>query len=327
MLTHPIRLEDVIRPVADDLKAVEELVRKSFETPHPFLIEIISHVSRLSGKKLRPLLVLLAGKAAGNVTEKHHKLGLAIELVHTATLIHDDMLDRSELRRKMQTVNARWGVDAAILLGDYLFSEAFRVSTTIDGAELAGELAEITNSISVGELRQTMSKFHLDLTEEEYLDIIRRKTALLYAAACYYGARYGGDPERAESYRVFGEKVGMAFQIVDDLLDILGTESEMGKTLGTDLELGKMTLPLIHLLRTAPQETRGQLVEYLKPTIEISERARIVEAANKFDSIAYAESFARRLVDEAKAELNFLPTGEARDCLFAVADFCIARRI
>ncbi|MHC4660789.1 MAG: polyprenyl synthetase family protein [Planctomycetota bacterium] len=327
MITHPKQLEDVIRPVAKDLQRVEELVRKSYETPHPFLSEIVEHMAKLSGKKLRPILVLLAARAAGEVNEKHHRLGHAIELVHTATLIHDDLLDGSELRRKMQTINARWGIDAAILLGDYLFSEAFRVSTTIDGAELAGELAAITNSISVGELRQTMCKYNADLTEEEYFDIIRRKTALLYAAACYYGARYGGDAEHAESYRVFGEKVGIAFQIIDDLLDIVGTEAEMGKTLGTDLALGKMTLPIIHLLGTSPAEAYRGIAQRLAPPINGEDRAFLSRAARENGSIDYAKECAARLIDEAKSELSFLPPSEARDSLFTVADFCIARRV
>jgi len=280
----------------------------------------------LSGKKLRPILVLLAGRAAGKVTEEHHRLGLAIELVHTATLIHDDLLDGSKLRRNMETVNARWGVDAAILLGDYLFSEAFRVSTTIDGAKLAEQLATITNAISVGELRQTIGKFRLDLTEDEYLDIIRRKTALLFAAACHYGAYYGGDKARAERYRAFGEKAGIAFQIIDDLLDITGTEAEMGKTLGTDLAMGKITMPVIHLLATAPADVRDKVVSRLKPPIDAAGRAFVCEAAGENGSIAYAEDYARRLVEEAKTELGFLEGSDAASALFAVADFCVSRR-
>src|SRR5205807_2219056 len=194
---------------------------------------------------LRPALLLLTARACGRVSAAHHILGAVVEMIHTATLVHDDVLDNASVRRHVATVNAGWGNQASILLGDYLFTHAFHLCSSVD-ARACRLIGEATNRLCAGELHQVTERGNLDLSEDDYFAIIDAKTAELTSCCCRLGALYGGmDEEVVESLATFGRSLGMAFQIADDLLDLVGEERSAGKSLGTDLEQQKLTLPII----------------------------------------------------------------------------------
>ncbi|HEY1379286.1 MAG TPA: polyprenyl synthetase family protein, partial [Gemmataceae bacterium] len=247
VLTPPTRPSALLyAPIARDLDAVERVFADTIASPRPTLARMLEHLTHYRGKRLRPALLLLTARACGRVTAAHHVLGAVVEMVHTATLVHDDVLDEAGLRRHVPTVNAGWGNKASILLGDYLFTHAFHLTSTIGDARACELIGEATNRVCEGELHQTLQRGNLDLTEGEYFEIIDGKTAALTACCCRLGALYAGaDADAVERLANYGRLLGLAFQVADDLLDLLGREDTAGKTLGTDLQQQKLTLPLI----------------------------------------------------------------------------------
>jgi octaprenyl-diphosphate synthase len=251
-------LATLYAPIADELAAVEAILRRELSNPDPFVDELARHGFRLGGKRLRPALLLLAAKAVGEVTPDHLTLAAVIEMIHTATLVHDDVLDEATLRRHQATVNARWDNEASVLLGDYLFTHAFYLASTTNSTFACRTIGRATNITCEGEMRQLAAAGQLDLGEQKYLAIIEAKTAELCSCACRLGAHYAGAETQAEDALArYGRSLGVAFQITDDLLDLVGTESATGKSLGTDLEKRKATLPLIHLLHHVGSDGRA----------------------------------------------------------------------
>src|SRR3954452_23546503 len=217
-------------PIAGDLKAVERVFADTIASPRPALARMLEHLDHYRGKRLRPALLLLTAKACGSVTRNHHILGAVVEMVHTATLVHDDVLDEAGMRRHVPTVNAGWGNKASILLGDYLFTHAFHLSSKTGDARACELIGEATNRVCEGELHQTLQRGNLALTEAEYFDIIDGKTAALTACCCRLGALYAAaDADRVERLANYGRLLGMAFQVADDLLDLTGHEPTAGK--------------------------------------------------------------------------------------------------
>ena len=316
------QLTECIRP---QLEAVENLFHQELSSDLRCVNALVKHVSRFRGKMLRPMLVLLAGKAAGEVTEAHTVLATVVEMVHMATLVHDDVLDEAELRRKGATINHLRGNEAAVLLGDYLISHSFHLCSSLDSQFASRLIGRTTNEVCEGELLQIDNRNNLDLTEETYLQIISRKTASLCATCCLLGAEYAGAPEaRVGQLELYGLSLGTAFQIQDDILDIVGEENTVGKTLGSDVEKGKMTLPMIHFLRTAPQEHRLLLRSLLQGNgPDKGERIRNLILPS--GSIEYARNRAREFVDRARGALGSLPDGEARRVLDTMAEFVVLR--
>src|SRR5262245_42224702 len=246
--------------IADDLEQAERVLQSALASARPGVAELIAHLAPYRGKRLRPALLLLTARACGPVTPAHHVLAAVVEMIHTATLVHDDVLDSASVRRHAPTVNAGWGNQASILLGDYLFTHAFHLSSTLDDALACRLIGEATNRLCEGELHQIVQRGNLELTEEEYFDIIDAKTAELTACSCRLGALYSGAGDGAvEQLSSYGRSLGIAFQIADDLLDLVGEEQTAGKSLGTDLEQQKLTLPLIYLLATAPAEQAARV--------------------------------------------------------------------
>src|SRR5437763_4846356 len=253
-------LTQIIQP---QLSAVEELFHRELSSDLKCVNTLIKHVSRFRGKMLRPCLVLLSGKAVApdaSLGEAHVKLATVVEMVHMATLVHDDVLDEAELRRKGATINHLRGNEAAVLLGDYLISHSYHLCSSLESQFASRLIARTTNQVCEGELLQIENRNNIDLDEQTYLKIITLKTAVLCAACCTLGATFGGaDEQRVKALETYGLSLGIAFQIQDDILDIVGDTSTVGKTLGIDIEKGKMTLPMIHFLRTAPAEHRALL--------------------------------------------------------------------
>jgi len=319
-------LEALYAPVAQDLARVEEVLGKQLRSPHPFVNELVRYGLRLGGKRLRPALLLLAARATGAVAEPHVILGAVVEMIHTATLVHDDILDEATLRRHARTINDRWDNETSVLFGDYLFTHAFYLASTLGDTFACRAIGKATNVVCDGELQQTQSSGDLEVTEQHYLQMIGAKTAALCACCCQLGARYAGaDRSTEDALCEFGRLLGLAFQIADDILDLSGDESMTGKSLGTDLSKQKATLPVIHALRVAAPDTRRELVACLTGN-RAGDRVRLLPWLERLGSIQYAYAMARRYADEARARLGPLPLNPARENLMRLAHFVIDRR-
>ncbi len=321
------RLLDVLyAPIQDELAGVEEILRRELRSKYPFVDELVKHGFRLGGKRLRPALVLLAGKAAGNVVREHLVLAAVVEMIHTATLVHDDVLDQAELRRHLDTVNSRWGNEASVLLGDYLFTHSFYLASTLDSTFACQTIGRATNIVCEGELRQIASRGQFALSEADYLGIIEAKTAELCACCCRLGAHYAGATAQVEeSLTRFGRSLGIAFQIVDDLLDLQGDEATTGKSLGTDLEQQKPTLPVIRLLDRVAGEERSQVIALLSRS-ENHRRLELEPWLAKTDSLDYTRTRAESFAQKARKELTCLDPSPARDVLSRMTEFVVQRR-
>lgn len=321
--------EGVASLVRGDLERVEKRFEEELASDIPPVAALLKYVGRYRGKMLRPVLLLLAGKAVneGGVGEEHVTLATVVEMVHMATLVHDDVLDEAELRRKGATINHLKGNEAAILLGDLLISHAFHLCSSLDSQSASRLIGRTTNQLCEGELLQIDNRNNLEITEETYYRIIERKTAALVGAACRLGVLHaGGTEQQAEAMTRYGVSIGKAFQIQDDLLDLTGDPREVGKTLGLDIERTKLTLPLIHFMRTAPWEHRELLRSLLRsPDADKVEKIRNLVVPS--GSLEFARQAAVELVDVALAAVGELPASPARNALEIAARFVVERAV
>ncbi|MDZ7618865.1 MAG: polyprenyl synthetase family protein [Patescibacteria group bacterium] len=322
----PSSLRELYAPIRDELVAVEDLMRAELASDHPFVDLLVKHGFRLGGKRLRPALVLLCARAVGGILPEHLRLAAAVELIHTATLIHDDVLDEAELRRHLETVNARWDNEASVLLGDYLYSLAMCLAASVEDGYACRTIGDAARVMCEGELLQVQHRGDYSLSEAEYYEIIAGKTGALLACCCRLGARYAqaSEPQCAAMVR-YGEQLGIAFQIADDLLDLTGDEATAGKSLGTDLVKQKATLPLIHLLATVSDAERESLMATLTDSPDRRSTA-FREWFDRYASLDYARDKARAYARGAAGELSLLPAGPARASLEQLCDFVVSRR-
>ena len=308
--------------VGRDLEEVERIYQATLE---PFRVRfgpIIAHLDHYRGKRLRPMLVLLAGHAVGGVKRQHHLLGAVVEMIHTATLVHDDVLDAAATRRHTATVNANWGNHASILLGDMLFSAAFKLCASVD-ARACEIIGETTNKVCSGELLQVTRAGRLDLSEAEYFEVIEGKTGVLTECATRLGARYAGaSPEVEQDMADYGRHLGMAFQVADDVLDLRGDANRVGKTLGTDLAQRKMTLPLIRFFGSLGEAEDRRIKEMLSTHDHDSEVIARVIASGSVES---AQMQADAMVRDAHNSLACLAPSNYRTALEQVARWAIRR--
>ncbi len=313
-------------PVQQQLNEVDRILRTELRSDYPFVNELCQHGFRLGGKRLRPAVLLLVADACGGIGREHLLLAAVVEMVHTATLVHDDVLDEADVRRHEPTVNARWNNEASVLLGDYLFTHSFYLASTLETTFGCRTIGRATNIVCEGELRQIASRGNYNLTEEEYLGIIEAKTAELVACAASLGAHYAGAGEAAHAQlEAYGRELGVAFQISDDLLDVLGDESVTGKSLGTDLEKEKPTLPLIHCLAQAGETERSELLRLMQ--LPAAERGpQLLDRLEASGSIAYARRRAAEYADSAAQRLSHLPDGPSKQILLNLPEFVIDRR-
>ena len=309
------------------MSRVDRDSRSSLWTTSPAapLQALLDHVGRFSGKRLRPALTLLAGKLCGGLTREHHTVGAIVELIHTATLVHDDILDESRMRRRVETINRRVGSETAVLLGDYLFATCFKEAALLKDRFASRYLSEVVGVVCRGEILQVHHRNDIEMPEETYFRIIEDKTAALYAAALRCGAELCGAPaEQSRALSSFGLKVGAAFQIIDDILDLTGDESTVGKSLGTDLEKAKMTLPLLRLRGRATPADRARLKEAVLSR-DGRRRAAIGALLEEYGAVESARATAEALVEEAHRELAKLPDAPERALLAQSADYVLAR--
>jgi octaprenyl-diphosphate synthase len=320
----PGLLKSLFAPVDAELAEVEQILRKELRNPHPFVDELVRYGCLLGGKRLRPALLLLTAKALGKMSAEHLTLAAVVEMIHTATLVHDDVLDEAHMRRHLATVNARWDNEASVLLGDYLFTHAFYLASTLDSVLGCRLIGRATNIVCEGELRQKGSRGNFGLSESEYLEIIEAKTAELTAVSCRLGAVFAGAVETvADEMDGFGRDLGIAFQIVDDLLDVEGEEKTTGKSLGTDLEKQKPTLPVIRSLEVSSEEDRQAMLELL--TSDERRPEMLAPYLSRYGAVDYARQRAKSFASRAKARLRELPDGPAKEVLVATTAFVLSR--
>ncbi len=319
-------LRELYGPVQEDLALAERVFDEELAGELPFVTDLCETVRAYRGKLLRPALLLLTARATGEVKPAHHTLAAVVEIVHMATLVHDDVLDEADERRRQPTVNNITGNVAAVLLGDYLISHAFHLCSGLDHQYASRRIGATTNTVCEGELWQNHLRGCFDLSESQYFEIIRRKTGALTAVACELGAHFAGaEAELVESMRSYGMAAGIAFQIIDDVLDVVGDRSTVGKTLGRDASLGKPTLPTIHCLNNGDATTTSVVRSALTggtPEQRDDLRGRLEQTG----SIEYAVSTARRYVADALEQLERLAPSDSKTSLSAMASFIVERR-
>lgn len=304
-----------------ELDRVESRIRDQAEAFDPAVEPYVAYILNTSGKRIRPALAFLAGGATGGVEDDHHKLAVILELIHVATLVHDDIIDGAEIRRQAPTANAKWGNALSVLLGDCLFSHALMLSTEFNDSVIGRKVAIAANEVCSGEIIQTQRRFDLQLNREDYFDIIRKKTAALFAAAMELGARLNGQSESVcLALRDFGLHVGTAYQIYDDCIDLIGEETEYGKTLRTDLNKGKLTLPILNLLSSATERQREKLNRLLiqKEPIDLSALASIADYAGAIEA---SIDTAQELIQESRNCLLVLDESEYKGALLGITNF------
>jgi octaprenyl-diphosphate synthase len=315
---------------AADMQRVDALIRQRLSSDVVLINQIADHIIASGGKRLRPMLHVLAAGAAGYRGDQHVKLAAVIEFIHTSTLLHDDVVDESDLRRGRKTANALWGNAASVLVGDFLYSRSFQLMVELDDMRIMRILADTTNTIAQGEVLQLLNIGNADVDEAAYLAVIERKTAVLFAAATELGGILGGLPEaQVKALRDYGMELGYAFQIADDLLDYVSDADTLGKNIGDDLAEGKPTLPLIYALEsTQSNPASAEQAQSLRHAIEhggLDSLDRIIAAIR--DSGALERTHARAVAhaEAARAALKALPPSTHRDALAALADYSVQR--
>lgn len=304
-----------------DLERVESRIRAQAASFDPAVEPYVGYILNTSGKRIRPALAFLSGGATGGVRDDHHKLAVILELIHVATLVHDDIIDGAEIRRQAPTANAKWGNALSVLLGDCLFSHALMLSTEFEESSIGRKVAIAANEVCTGEIIQTQRRFDMQLGREDYFDIIRKKTAALFAAAMELGAQLNDRPPAVcEALREFGLAIGTAYQIYDDCIDLIGEESHYGKTLRTDLQKGKLTLPILNLLAEASPKQREKLNRLLlqREPVDLPSLASI---ADYVGAIEASVDTGMALLDEARENLHVLADGEHREALVGIANY------
>lgn len=310
--------------IGDDLEQVERILQQTLAPYRPHFGSLVQHLKHYRGKRLRPTLLLLIAHACGKSTPAHHVLGAVVEMIHTASLVHDDVLDEADTRRYVRTVNAGWGNKVSILLGDLLFTNAFHLSSSIGDVRACDWIGEATNRVCAGELLQTMQRGNLELGEDDYFAIIEGKTAALTECCGRLGAFFAGaDAELVERMAGFGRDLGIAFQIADDVLDLVGSEATAGKTLGTDLKQRKLTLPLIYLFERA---SASEAAAYRRSLLQESGGLReLREALHETGAIEAAQLRAESFAERAGEALMELPESSCRTVLESIVGWSVRR--
>ena len=317
---------DVAELAYDDMRDVDELIKTSLESDVALVSQVSQYIVMSGGKRLRPLLVLLASRAFGYKGEQHIRAAAIIEFIHTATLLHDDVVDGSARRRGRDTANTVFGNQASVLVGDFLYSRAFQMMVDIGSMRVMQILADATNTIAAGEVMQLMNVNDPDTTEEAYRQVIYRKTARLFEAGAQISAVLSDQEERHEAAMItYGQNLGAAFQLIDDALDYNASAEELGKNIGDDLAEGKATLPLIYAMQHGSEDDkaliRNAIIDGGRDELE-----RITEIVETTGALKYTANCAQEAADTAIAALADLPDSEYKQALVAVAEFAVRRR-
>jgi len=311
--------------VADDMRAVNELIANRLRSDVALINQMGQYIINSGGKRLRPILVLLSAHAFGYGGRHHISLSAIVEFIHTATLLHDDVVDASELRRGHETANSIWGNEASVLVGDFLYSRAFEMMVEVGDMGVMDIMSHATNIIAEGEVLQLLNCHDADTTEDRYLGVIRSKTAKLFEAAAELGAVISNrSAEERLAMHNYGIHLGTAFQLIDDVLDYSASPEQIGKNIGDDLAEGKPTLPLIYAMRHADAEQSA----FIRKAIEEGGRdniAQVIQAIESTDAIAYTARAAQREAEQAMVALEAIPPSPYKDAMYALAAFAVKR--
>ncbi|MCG8433343.1 MAG: octaprenyl diphosphate synthase [Gammaproteobacteria bacterium] len=320
-------LEQIRSLVAEDFESVNDLIRAQLASDVALVNQLSHYIVNSGGKRLRPVLVLLAAKACKYTGRHHIDLAAIVEFIHTATLLHDDVVDASQMRRGRETVNAIWGNQASVLVGDFLYSRAFQMMVRVGDMRVMEIVADATNRIAEGEVLQLVNCNDPDTTEDRYMNVIEWKTATLFEAGAMIGATIAEESDEViTALGNYGRKLGMAYQLIDDVLDYSASFEKLGKNIGDDLAEGKPTLPLIYAIRTGDPDKR----EIIRNAIETGGReqlAEVMSAISQTGALDYARDKAHSIADEAISHLDVLPASAFRDALIDLSVLLVKRDI
>lgn len=322
-----MRLPDIQQLAASDMAAIDTVIRTQLHSEIVLVNQVSEYIIGGGGKRLRPLLHALTARAAGYQGQHHHILAAVVEFIHTATLLHDDVVDASDMRRGRETANQMFGNAAAVLVGDFVYSRAFQMMVGLNSMRIMEVLADATNIIAEGEVLQLMNCRDPEVDEARYLQVIRYKTARLFEAATRLGAILAQVPlDQENALARYGAHLGTAFQVIDDVLDYSGHTAETGKNLGDDLAEGKVTLPLIHVMRTGSEQQAAMIRSIITdPDGSHTDLAAVIDAIESTGALAYSRECAQREVDTALSCLACLPASPYREALAGLADIAISR--
>ncbi len=320
-------MQSALNIIGDDLKRVEEQFRKDLESDVPLIRKVAEYVLSSGGKRVRPALLLLAARLCDYQGDKAVPLASVVEFIHTATLLHDDVVDSATLRRGIASANTLWGNEASVLVGDFLFSKSFSLMVAVGSLDILRVLSGATTIIAEGEVMQLLCTGELDLSEESYIGVVRSKTAILMSAACEAGAILGKvSPEKQRLLADFGMDLGIAFQLMDDTLDYIATEEQFGKSIGHDLEEGKITLPLIHTLRHCSEEERTIIAAVIeKDEMSLDDFRDVSGLVKRYGGIDYTVDLARNYIAGCTAHLAGFGQSQVKDALLELSDYIITR--
>jgi octaprenyl-diphosphate synthase len=322
-------LQKILRFAEEDLAHIELEIQQQLHSEVDQIGEIGRYLLLSGGKRIRPILLLLTAKLAGYHGTRLFPLSAMVEFMHTATLLHDDVIDHSHLRRGYPTVNSQWGSALSILVGDFLYAKAMALVVDDGDPQILKEITRVTMTMTEGQVMETIRTGDISLTEADYRQIIRQKTAALFGACCYIGGVLGGlSADRLEGLRRFGITFGSAFQLVDDALDFVGKEQRLGKPVGSDLREGKVTLPVIVTLQHASAEESAPILHFVRGDDRSPEAFQaIVALIQRYNGIEYALREAERFVEQAELELQGFADGQAYDLLMELTDFVVKREV
>lgn len=314
-LDKTLALKHAFEPIAEPLKVVEQRIRDQARAFDPSVEAYVAYAIESHGKRLRPALALLSGGATGSVLSSHMNLAVVVELIHAATLVHDDILDHADKRRGQPTANARWGNSLAVLLGDCLFAHALRLATAFEDNRMSRRLAEAASEVCSGEMMQTQRRFDLHLSVQDYIKILEKKTGALFAVATELGGLLNGASQETQNKLYhFGMRLGTAYQIYDDCLDLAGDEGKAGKTLGSDLRRGKLTLPILHLLQSSDPAESARLSKIILEG-NSEDFTQLVETAIAAGALRYAVTSGRQMLEDAREHLDGIPHSKFKESL------------
>jgi octaprenyl-diphosphate synthase len=322
-----LALAQIFEPIRADLEKVDEEFGRHVQSQVDLIPKIGNYIQTSGGKRIRPAVLLMASRLSGYQGDRAVLYAAVVEFIHTATLVHDDIIDDSDLRRGRLAVHSRWGNDITVLLGDYLYIKSMALALTHDTLELVRVLCDVTLKMIEGELYQLTKNGDADITEEEHFDIIRRKTAYLFGGCAQIGGMLGNvGGEREQALREYGFNLGITFQLVDDLLDFTGDTRSVGKPIGGDLREGKVTLPLIHMLRQSPDGAASIVRRVIASrSVSTDEWNELLHNLKEHASIDYAYRRAVEFAERAKKPLYAFPPSAERDALLALPDYVLAR--
>jgi octaprenyl-diphosphate synthase len=320
-----VTLSTILSPIKSDLLAVNEVIRASLHSEVPLVNQVASHIIQGGGKRLRPSTLLLVGGLFGPVRKEHHELAAVIEFIHTATLLHDDVVDQSTKRRNHKTANTIFGNAASVLVGDFIYSRAFQMMVKINHMKVMEVLANTTNTIAEGEVLQLLNIHNASIEDEDYLKVVYYKTAKLFESAAELGAIIGGaDDNDIKVLAQLGKHMGIAFQLIDDVLDLSGNPKEIGKNLGDDLAEGKPTLPLLYAMKKGSDEQKN----IIRAAIEnggLTELESVLNAVKETKALEYVRELAKEEIEKGEKLIQHITSSVYKDALLALTQFVTTR--